>query len=133
MSPEEKATVSGWGRQYNNDNYNKQQLKTQSVTTAVLQKLDIKVLNAGDCQSKWGSKSFSRLNMDKQICAGDSVGQDSCQGDSGGPLVWKPDYFSWTQVGVVSFGPSGACGSGVPGIYTRVTAYIDWIKQNMEP
>lgn len=39
----------------------------------------------------------------------------------------------WEAVGVVSFGPN-ACGKeGVPGIYTKVFDYIDWIYKNIEP
>ena len=61
------------------------------------------------------------------------LGKDSCNGDSGGPLVYRQasDY-PWYQVGVVSFGTS-QCGTGTPGVYTRVSAYMDWISKNMEP
>ena len=61
------------------------------------------------------------------------LGKDSCNGDSGGPLVYRSDPDSaWYQVGVVSYG-TRKCGEGAPGVYTRVSAYMDWIGRNMEP
>lgn len=49
------------------------------------------------------------------------------QGDSGGPLVVRHINASiWIQSGIVSFGDD--CGQpGVPGVYTRVSKYQNWI------
>ena len=60
------------------------------------------------------------------------LGSDSCGGDSGGPMVLRKPGGAWYQMGVVSFG-SKKCGLGKPAVYTRVTAYLDWIKDNMKP
>ena len=69
----------------------------------------------------------------KIICIISIPGQDSCSGDSGGPLVWR-EYSDdpWYQIGVVSFG-AVKCGSkDIPGVYTRVEAYLSWIESNLE-
>jgi secreted trypsin-like serine protease len=67
-----------------------------------------------------------------QICAGlYSGGKDTCQGDSGGPLYFLDMVNSMSKyvvAGVVSFGKG--CGSeSYPGVYTRVSAYLDWIQK----
>ena len=53
--------------------------------------------------------------------------KDSCNGDSGGPLVYREFTGEpWNQVGVVSYG-TPECGKGIPAVYTRIEAYLDWI------
>ena len=51
------------------------------------------------------------------------------QGDSGGPLVAKMCDGRWAQVGIVSYG-EGCAFKDSPGVYTRVSAYADWIDAN---
>ena len=64
------------------------------------------------------------------MCAMDQ-GEDSCQGDSGGPLFLKGgESREDVQVGVVSWG-AGGCATGSPGVYSRISAASDWIKQGI--
>jgi len=59
------------------------------------------------------------------ICAGNVAegGVDACQGDSGGPLVANDQL-----IGIVSWGV-GCARPKLPGVYTEVAYYSDWIKQ----
>ncbi|CAF1005670.1 unnamed protein product [Brachionus calyciflorus] len=71
-------------------------------------------------------------NWNRQICAGRiEGGVDSCQGDSGGPLYVRDQIDSssrYVVAGVVSYGIK--CGvAGLPAIYVRVSAYLDWIEK----
>lgn len=67
------------------------------------------------------------------LCAGDTRSggnqanlHDACQGDSGGPLVCESDRHM-TLVGIISWGIG--CGQkDVPGVYTKVANYLDWIQ-----
>lgn len=70
---------------------------------------------------------------DSQYCAYDPDGEkDSCQGDSGGPLqIVLPKTETAKVVGIVSFGMG--CGIGLPGVYTRVASYVDWIESIVWP
>ena len=58
---------------------------------------------------------------------------DSCAGDSGGPLMVQSDEEGPMYLrGIVSFGKR-KCNTGFPGVYTDISYYIDWIKENMKP
>lgn len=84
--------------------------------------IPLPLFNTGMCQKAYGNTPLPQ----NVICAGGEPGVDTCSGDSGGPLVWMKERGElW---GVISSG-SIHCGStGVPGIYTKVVDYLEWIK-----
>jgi secreted trypsin-like serine protease len=44
-------------------------------------------------------------------------------------MMFRPDTKVWELVGITSFG-QGCAQASYSGVYTRVAAYLDWIKQN---
>lgn len=52
----------------------------------------------------------------------------SSQGDSGGPATFREKNGRYTLEGVTSYGPPICTIGGLPTIYTRISAYLDWIK-----
>ncbi|CAF2563150.1 unnamed protein product [Rotaria sp. Silwood2] len=66
----------------------------------------------------------------QQFCAGYENGlSDTCQADSGSPLMFFNEQH-WELVGIVSYG-IGCAQKMLPGVYTRVSAYIDWIHDRI--
>lgn len=69
------------------------------------------------------------------MCAGGVEDKDSCGGDSGGPLMntgrVRSGKLAIIQQGIVSYGPK-RCGIGTyPGVYTRVSHFMNWILDNI--
>merc|ERR1712158_291204 len=87
-------------------------------------------MTSADCKKTgYGSAAI----LPSMVCAGYAKGgKDSCQGDSGGPLVVPKSSSDDTAIiyGVVSWG-AGCASPDLPGVYARVTKFIDWIKKNM--
>uniref|UniRef100_A0A2S2QSA4 Trypsin-1 n=1 Tax=Sipha flava TaxID=143950 RepID=A0A2S2QSA4_9HEMI len=110
------GTVVGWGRVSEGGNL-----------ADIVQEVQVPILSLAQCRASKYRPQRITANM---ICAGKGV-EDSCQGDSGGPLLVNSDSDDKLEiVGIVSWGVG--CGRpGYPGVYTRVTKYLDWIQKNM--
>ncbi|KAL7646386.1 UNVERIFIED_CONTAM: hypothetical protein RMT77_003299 [Armadillidium vulgare] len=110
-----EAFVIGWGYT------SKSSTSTKSARIA-----DVKVFPNKECEKKWRS-NYKSLIM---ICAA-KKGKDTCTGDSGGPLLIRLSNFQYALIGVTSFGRK--CGDFKhPGIYTRVSRFVPWIRRRTE-
>jgi secreted trypsin-like serine protease len=112
-----KSTVTGWGT-----------LNYGGELSDTLQEVEVTTMTNSACSS--GTLYDPSWITDNMICAADD-GKDACQGDSGGPLIAKETGESYSQIGVVSWG-IGCAGANAPGVYSRVTSKLDWIKRNMK-
>uniref|UniRef100_A0A182N9T5 Peptidase S1 domain-containing protein n=1 Tax=Anopheles dirus TaxID=7168 RepID=A0A182N9T5_9DIPT len=112
------GTATGWGT-----------LKEDGKPSCILQEVEVPVLSNEVCSTQ--TNYTASMITDNMLCAGYlGVGEkDSCQGDSGGPLVAERDDKRYELIGVVSWG-NGCARPYYPGVYTRVTRYLDWIREN---
>ncbi|KAF2900709.1 hypothetical protein ILUMI_05479 [Ignelater luminosus] len=118
----ENVIVAGWGK-----------TKTKIQNNAKL-KVELPVISNNDCAKFYAQGGIPITGS--QICAGGEKGKDSCQGDSGGPVMYlhrEATEENWMTVGIVSFGLQKCGIESQPGVYTRVTDYIPWILDNIEP
>lgn len=95
--------------------------------SSVLRQAVVPIIAQTQCSQRSFYGSFLTDNM---LCAGYAQGgKDACSGDSGGQLVCSVNGRWWLH-GIVSFGRD--CGAPKkPGVYTRVTRFIDWIQQHI--
>ncbi|XP_072929276.1 trypsin-1 isoform X1 [Epargyreus clarus] len=109
-----EGIVVGWGR-----------TSEGGQLPAVVQEVRVPILTLTQCR---GMKYRASRITNNMLCAG-RASTDSCQGDSGGPLLLQQgDKFQ--IVGIVSWGVG--CGRpGYPGVYTRITRYLPWLRANL--
>jgi secreted trypsin-like serine protease len=98
----------------------------------VLLEANVEIENNDDCQSAYDGLADGTTIFGSMLCAEHFAGansRDTCQGDSGGPLV-EDQPEGPTLVGVTQ-GGEGCAQSPYPGIYTRVSSFVDWINSNI--
>ncbi|KAI4822353.1 hypothetical protein KUCAC02_007905 [Chaenocephalus aceratus] len=62
------------------------------------------------------------------LCAG-GKGEDACDGDYGGPLFCSAPQGGFVQMGIMSYGSPGGCGTdSPPGVFTEVSKHLRFIN-----
>ncbi|KAG3276533.1 transmembrane protease serine 11E [Ictidomys tridecemlineatus] len=99
-------------------------LQTDGYTQNHLRQVQVNLIDSKICNKP---QAYNGVITSTMLCAGSLKGKrDACQGDSGGPLVSSDARDIWYLAGIVSWGDE--CGQpNKPGVYTRVTAFRDWI------
>ena len=98
------------------------------MPSTIKRKISLNGVSSETCQIIY---TYDMSLFDRIICAGGMEGRDTCIGDSGGPLMKKveEDYqTNWYLFGITSYGPYKCGSEGRPSIYTKVSAYMDWIQ-----
>uniref|UniRef100_A0A8C5WAT6 Serine protease 56 n=1 Tax=Leptobrachium leishanense TaxID=445787 RepID=A0A8C5WAT6_9ANUR len=117
-APGTSCYIAGWGSLYED-----------GPLSDVVMEARVPVLSQEICKATLGRDMVTNT----MFCAGYlNGGIDSCQGDSGGPLTCQdPVSKQYTLYGITSWGDG--CGARrKPGVYTRVTAFTEWIKTQMK-
>lgn len=110
------VVASGWGAM------------VEMTNSDAMQYTELKVISNAECAEEYDVVTAGVL------CAKGLKDETVCTGDSGGPLVLKGTH---TLVGITSFGPADGEGGGgcertsIPGGFTRVTHYLDWIESKI--
>ncbi|XP_058055826.1 uncharacterized protein LOC131207233 [Anopheles bellator] len=103
-----------------------------SGMSPVLQKVSLNYYDSESCNNELPRPKFFKDGLTQDQFCTKTPNKDACLGDSGGPL--QIDLSDVSRVipyltGVVSFGTG--CWDGSFGVYTKVSSYIDWIRQRV--
>ncbi|XP_055991527.1 kallikrein-13-like [Sorex fumeus] len=109
LPPGTSCLVSGWGTT----------TSPQVSYPQTLQCVNIQLRSDAECRQVYPGKITPNM-----LCAGtEEGGKDSCEGDSGGPLLCNG-----TLHGIISWGDFPCGQPNRPGVYTRVSRYVPWIR-----
>jgi secreted trypsin-like serine protease len=148
-APGSKLIVTGWGALWDFPGFEEAFMRDRGVVSPghllemgelyspdQLREVELDLIPADECRDAYAAfneaiGSEGRPVSRSEICAGKPEGSaDSCYGDSGGPLVAPAGDGRYVQVGIVSWGIQ--CGNpSLPGIYSRVSHFYDWIHDVM--
>jgi hypothetical protein len=109
------AVVTGWG------------VTGDKKVAQRLMEVAVPLVAVEDCAAQ-NRAARGKIIDARNLCAGyPQGGKDSCQGDSGGPMMVAAGDDRWMQIGITSWGLDCAQ-AGMPGVYTRVSAFGGWIE-----
>ncbi|KMZ10510.1 serine protease Hayan isoform X1 [Drosophila simulans] len=119
-----KYFVAGWGVMN----------VTNRAVSKILLRAALDLVPADECNASFAeqpsaNRTLRRGVIASQLCAADkNQKKDACQGDSGGPLILEIDDVDgiYSIVGVISSG--FGCATKTPGLYTRVSSFLDYIE-----
>ncbi|KAH8321560.1 hypothetical protein KR074_008958, partial [Drosophila pseudoananassae] len=122
----QRCLTSGWGKKK----------FTDESFSSVLKVVELPLVNLTDCESRLQTTLLGNtFKLDESLlCAGGEENVDACTGDGGSSLFcpMTGDEDRYIQVGIVNWG--NGCGQkNIPGVYTGVLHFQDWIRNKMTP
>ncbi|XP_052855714.1 serine protease Hayan isoform X2 [Drosophila gunungcola] len=119
-----KIFVAGWGVMN----------VTNRARSKILLRASLDLVTVEKCNASFGEqpsamRALKQGVIDSLLCAADKKQQkDACQGDSGGPLILETNEVDgvYSILAVISSG--FGCATKTPGLYTRVTSFLDYIE-----
>ncbi|XP_070484172.1 granzyme H-like isoform X1 [Equus przewalskii] len=109
VTPGQVCSVAGWGQD------------SMGISANILQEVELTVQKDVECESRY-RPFYSRAT---QICVGDPKKmKNSIRGDPGGPLICNNMVQGISSYGQLSGNP--------PGVFTKVSYYLSWIKRTMK-
>ncbi|XP_008838000.1 granzyme H [Nannospalax galili] len=109
VKPGEMCHEAGWGM-----------TAPEGALATTLQEVELTVQKDLECKL-----SFHNYNKTIEICVGDPNGTKAgSKGDSGGPLVCSNRVYGIFSYGKISGSP--------PGVFTKVSHFLPWLKRNMK-
>ncbi|XP_065079921.1 vitamin K-dependent protein C-like, partial [Ochlerotatus camptorhynchus] len=116
-----KMIVSGWGFTEHGNGRSKE-----------LRYANVPIVEPNQCRRSLTHLTDAATVHESQVCAGGgSDDADNCKGDSGGPL----QYFGRQSIiihGIVAWGQQSCGELRTPGVYTKVSHYLDWIIDKLK-
>ncbi|XP_001358596.5 CLIP domain-containing serine protease 14D [Drosophila pseudoobscura] len=129
------GVAAGWSTSNSEGN-----ISTNS-TSSTVRFIRLPIVNTTSCAIAYAtlSENFQQpiVITPSHLCAQGQPMNDVCRGDSGGPFM--DDGTSgllaingrYTLIGIVAFGPT-LCGvTTIPGVYTLVSSFSDWIQRSI--
>ncbi|XP_011160046.2 serine protease snake [Solenopsis invicta] len=117
-----QAWVSGWGvTEYSGE------------LSDSLQKGQVNLVDNLQCRQKYGTSRAVPYGVTLTMVCASGIKNDTCEVYFEGPLqiIHSNSKCVFQIIGVTSF--DEGCAMGIPGVYTRVSHYIQWIEENVWP
>ncbi|XP_076679470.1 trypsin-1-like [Andrena cerasifolii] len=121
-TPSGTAVLTGWG----STSRTSSPIMPDKLQTAPLPLIDLVT-----CKSAIEKLTGNSPLHETNVCSGPLTGgYSACSGDSGGPLVLNQNGKT-ELIGIVSWGIVPCGTQGAPSVYTKVSAFVDWIQTNI--
>ncbi|BFF90851.1 CLIP domain-containing serine protease 14D [Drosophila madeirensis] len=133
----QSGVAAGWSTSNSGGNVS----SSTSTSSSTVRFIRLPIVNTTSCAIAYAklSENFQQpiVITPSHLCAQGQPMNDVCRGDSGGPFM--DDGTSgllaangrYTLIGIVAFGPT-LCGvTTIPGVYTLVSSFSDWIQSSV--